>query len=153
MNRMKQIGIAAALALLPTVASATGGVGCSINDANMDFGFEALFGYGSDSPLFQVQAQIDVKSDKVPPSLKKVEMDGTYLKQQWFEGKDIKLLLFAETKEGAAPYGSVKLVVEAVQADDDELSYPGSYVLTLQNGPSDEHEPVVLKGKIECSAG
>src|SRR4051812_3598374 len=118
---MKTCGAAFALAItcLPLNALATGGVDCSVQDGNVDFSFEAIFGHGVVTPLMQVRASLDIKGPKLHGAVKAIAMDGSQLKQQWFRGSDLKLLFYVETTEKDAPFGAATLTIEATQPSDE----------------------------------
>jgi hypothetical protein len=147
--------LAAALSCLPAVASATGNLDCSIDDANLKFTFEALFGHGIAAPLLQPRASFESKNPNIHPSLRHFEAGRSFLKQQWFVGRDVKLLFYAETEGADLPFASVGLKIEAVQPAGEDFAYDGTYVLTIQPAirDGDNPEPVTIEGRATCSAG
>lgn len=142
------------LAGLPADAFATGGLDCEINDANLDFHYEALFSYSANSPLFQSRAKFEARHPKTDPALKTLDASSLRLIQQWYEDKDLKLQFYAETEGGKQPFASVKLTIRTV-ASDDEISYAGKYRLEIQPAVVDgqDSEMIVREGDVACSAG
>jgi hypothetical protein len=142
------------LLCLPLQAWATGGLGCSISDGNLDFHYEALFSYSANSSLFQGKAEFLSKHAKTHPALKALDTEKLRLIQQWYEGKDLRLQFYSETQDSEAAFGSIKLTIQTVAAED-ELSYAGTYRLEIQPVAVEgqENETVSLEGKVACSAG
>jgi hypothetical protein len=153
--RICGLALAVGILCLPVSALATGGVGCTVQDDNMDFSFEALFGRGVVTPLFQVKASLGVKNRKVHGKAKTIEMDDSHLKQQWFHGSDLKLLFYVEATDKDAPFSAATLTVEAAQPPGGDIAYNGRYVLELEGAAADggNGEPVKFEGRIDCSAG
>lgn len=152
---MRRMALAAMVAALPASAFATGNLDCGIDDANLKFTFEALFGHGVVSPLLQPRTSFMSKNPSTYKTLQNFDTDGSFLVQRWFEGKDIKLLFYAETEGEGVPFASIKLKIEAVQPPDEDLSYSGKYELIIQppvTGDSSP-DPVTLVGDVGCSAG
>ena len=154
---MRNCGVALGVGILcfPVSALATGGVGCTVQDDNMDFSFEALFGHGVVTPLFQVKASLGVRNPKLHGKHRTIEMDDSHLKQQWFHGSDLKLLFYVEATDKDAPFSAATLTVEATQPPGEDIAYNGKYVLELEDATMDSGngEPVRFEGRIDCSAG
>jgi len=154
--KQKLLTITGAFALLclPLQAGATGGLDCSISDANLDFHYEALFSYSANSPVFQGKAEFVSKHPKTHPALKMLDAEKLRLIQQWYEGKDLRLQFYAETEGNDVPFASVKLTIETTAAED-ELSYDGAYKLEITRAvnANTESDTVALAGKVSCSAG
>jgi hypothetical protein len=147
--------LAAALLGLPATASATGNLDCAIEDANLHFTFEALFGHGVIAPLLQPRSMFEGKSPNIPASLRTFEGDASVLKQQWFVDRDVKLLIYKEAEGADTPFASVLLKIETSQAPDEDFSYEGKYVLTIQPPVTGDTapDPVIIEGRATCSAG
>lgn len=142
------------LVALPTMASATGSLGCSIDDKNLTFVYEALFSYSDIGGLFQIRGEMEAKDKRVYKTLQKLTLDGTELKEQWTRNKDVKLMIYRETEGEGIPFASVKLIIEATQPPEEEFAYSGKYQLTIQ--PAVEGgggEAFTVEGKVDCSAG
>jgi hypothetical protein len=144
----------AVLLALPGMASATGGLGCSIDDKNLSLNFESLFSYSDIGGLFQVRGEMEVKDKRVHKTLQKLALDDADLKQQWFRDNDAKLMLYRETTGDGVPFASVKLIVEATKPPEEDFGYEGKYRLTVQPAvEGGEGEAFTVDGKVECSAG
>jgi hypothetical protein len=153
-SRLKQWALTAVIVCLPATASATGGLSCSVNDKNVNFIFESVFSYSDIGGLFQIRGELMSKDKRVYKTLQKVNLDGSELKQQWFRGNDLKLMIYRETEGDGVPFASVKLIVEANKPPEEEFEYQGKYALTIEpdvNGG--ESEAFTVEGKISCSAG
>ena len=146
--------LAAAVLGLPGIASATGSLGCSIDDKNLNFVYEGLFSYSDIGGLFQIRGEMETKDKRAHKTLKKLTLDGTELKQQWTRNKDLKLMIYRETEGDGVPFASVKLIIEATQPPDEDFAYAGKYELTIQPAPEDGGgDAITVEGKVECSAG
>ena len=154
-SRLVIASLALATFGLPIQAFATGSLECVIADDNLDFAFHSLFNYTGAAPLFQLGGEFASKVPSTVASLKKFEIVDTDLKQQWFEGKDLKLKFYKETSGDKEPFGAVELTIETATSDEDETSYAGTYRLEVTPEPKPDVEtvPVKLEGKVACSAG
>lgn len=154
-DTIRHLALAAVLAGLPTAASATGNLDCGIDDANLKFDFSALFGHGVVSPLMQGHARFESENPAIAEPLRLFESDGTFLVQQWFEGRDLKLMFYRETEGEGVPFASIKLKIDALQPPDEDFGYVGKYQLVIQPPIKDGEtsEPVTLEGDVGCSAG
>jgi hypothetical protein len=144
--------LAAAVLATPAVASATGGVDCEISDKNVEFNFEALFSYSDIGGLFQVRGEMEVKDRRTHKTLQKFALENADLRQQWFRGNDLKLMIYRETEGDGVPFASVKLIIEATKPAEEDSGYDGKYVLTVQPAGS-ENQAFAVEGKVGCSAG
>jgi hypothetical protein len=154
-SMIRRIALAAMVAGLPASAFATGNLDCSIDDANLKFTFEALFGHGVVAPLLQPRASFESKNPAIGKTLQAFEAEGSFLKQQWFVGRDVKLLFYAETEGEGVPFSSVQLTIEAIQPPDEDFAYSGKYQLLIQPPVMGSETPdtVTLEGDVTCSAG
>ena len=144
----------ASLIALPNIASATGGLGCGIDDENLTFSFESLFSYSDIGGLFQIRGEMEVKDKRVYKTLQKLTLEETDLKQQWTRNKDVKLMIYRETTGNGVPFASVKLIIEATQPPDEDFAYSGKYELTVQPAvEGGQSEAFTVEGKVDCSAG
>jgi hypothetical protein len=145
---------AAVFLSVPAAASATGGLGCTIDDANLDLTFEAIFSYSDIGGLFQIRGELASKDMRTYKALKKFALDGSELKQQWFRGNDLKLMIYRETEGEGVPHASVKLIIEATRPPEDDVAYAGKYALTVEPAvEGGESQAFTVEGKVECSAG
>ena len=153
-SRLKYWALAAMIACFPATASATGSLACGIDDKNVSFTFEAIFSYSDIGGLFQIRGDFDSKDKRTYKTLQKFTLDGSELKQQWFRGNDLKLMIYRETTGDGVPFASVKLIVEATKPLDEEFEYQGKYALTIEPATEgSESQAFTVEGKIACSAG
>lgn len=146
--------LSAAILAAPATASATGGLGCNIDDKNLTFVYEALFSYSDIGGLFQIRGEMETKDKRTYKTLKKLTLDGSELKQQWTRNKDLKLMIYRETEGEGVPFASVKLIIEATQPPDEDFAYSGMYQLTVQPASEDGGgEAFTVEGKVECAVG
>lgn len=143
---------AATILVSPSMAWATGGLGCGIDDNNVKFDFESLFSYSDIGGLFQIRGEMEVKDKRVYETLKKLTLNDTDLKQQWFRGNDLKLMIYRETEGDGVPFASIKLIIEATKPPEEDFGYEGKYQLTVEPAGSD-NEAFTVEGKVGCSAG
>jgi hypothetical protein len=122
MNSIVRTGfLTAAIVAMPVVASATGGLGCGIDDKNLKFDFESLFSYSDIGGLFQIRGELEARDKRVYKTLQKLALEETDLKQQWFRGNDLKLMIYRETEGDGVPFASVKLIVEATKPPEEAM--------------------------------
>ena len=153
-SRIRTWLLAAAMLAAPAVASATGGLECSVIDKNLDLTFEAVFSYSDIGGLFQIRGDITTKDKRAYKTLKSFKLDGSELKQQWFRGDDLKLMIYRETEGDGVPFAAVRLIIEATRQGDEESAYAGSYALTIEPATEgSESQAFTVNGKIACSAG
>jgi hypothetical protein len=153
-SRLKYWALGAMIACAPATASATGGLSCSIDDKNVNFTFESIFSYSDIGGLFQIRGEFESKDKRTHKTLRKLALDGSELKQQWFRGNDLKLMIYRETEGDGVPFASIKLIVEANKPPEEEFEYQGKYVLTIEPATEGgESQAFTVEGKIACSAG
>ena len=153
-SRLKYWALGAIIASLPATASATGGLGCSIDDKNVSFTFESIFSYSDIGGLFQIRGELESRDKRTEKTLRKFTLDGSELKQQWFRGNDLKLMIYRETTGDGVPFASVKLIIEANKQPEEEFEYQGKYALTIEPATEgSESQAFTVEGKIACSAG
>ena len=144
----------ASLVALPGIASATGGLGCGIDDKNVKLDFESLFSYSDIGGLFQIRGEMEAKDKRVYKTLKKLTLEDADLKQQWFRDNDVKLMLYRDTTGDGIPFASVKLIIEATKPPEEDFGYDGKYKLTIEPAvEGGESQAFTVEGKVGCSAG
>jgi hypothetical protein len=153
-KKIARLALISALAALPGIASATGGLGCGIDDKNVRLDFESLFSYSDIGGLFQIGGEMEVKDKRVGKTLQKFTLEDLDLKQQWFRDNDVKLMLYRETEGDGVPFASVKLIIEATKPPEEDFGYDGKYRLTIAPvAEGGEGQSVTVEGKVGCSAG
>ncbi|MCB1445702.1 MAG: hypothetical protein KDJ87_07850 [Rhizobiaceae bacterium] len=142
------------LAAMPATAFATGGVGCAIDDGNLQLDFDAAFSYSDIGGVFQARGILDSRMSGTYETLKKMQITDADIRQQWFRGDDLKLMIYRETEGDGVPHAFVKLIVETTKPPEEDFAYGGSYVLTIQPAVvRGDEEAVTVEGKVTCSAG
>lgn len=136
----------ALIVCLPATASATGGLDCGIDDKNVKLEFEALFSYSDIGGLFQIGGTFESKNPKTYKTLRKFDLTGADVRQQWFRDRQLKLMIYRETEGDGVPFAFVKLIIEAEQPEGEDFAYAGTYKLT-------ESQAFTVEGKVGCSAG
>lgn len=146
---------AAALLAAPAAAFATGTVDCVIDDANLSLGFEAIYSYSNIGGLHQVRGEFLSKDERTYEMVRRFALETADLKQQWFRGDDIKLMLYRQSEGNQVPFASVKLIVEVTKPSGEEFDYAGTYALTVIPAADGHAEPeeFTLRGRATCSAG
>jgi hypothetical protein len=146
--------LSAAILATPAAASATGGLGCGIDDKNLKLDFESLFSYSDIGGLFQIRGEFESKDSRTYKTLRKFALDGSELKQQWFRDDDLKLMIYRETEGGGVPHASVKLIIEATKPPEEDFGYEGKYSLTIEPAvEGSESQAFTVEGKVGCTAG
>jgi len=107
-------------------AAASGGLGCEVTDAHVDFAVDTAVTRGMGGPFFNFKATLAIAADGVPEDLRKLTLDEA-LTHSWLDGKDLKLQFYVERQEG--DFASVDFVVDAAMVE--EGLYRGRYVLTV----------------------
>jgi hypothetical protein len=153
--------LALALSLfLPGIALATGrvtgGIECSIKDANLDFSFNARFDYAGNSALFAVGGNFVSKNPKTYQLLRKFPLTDKTLLQQWFYDRQLNLQIYSEVRNDDDPFASVDLgILTTMVPDGDDQHYTGTYTLTIQPPVSNDgsgEDPFDVSGKVSCSS-
>ncbi len=155
MKRKLFIWLAAAVVFgLPSGGFATGNLLCSADDENMTFEVEAIFSYSDIGGLFQLAGTLNSRLPATYDTLRRIDIVDADLKQQWFRGDVLKLMLYRETDGEGVPHAAVRLIVEAERSADDELTYVGKYRLTVEPAvEGGESLPVTVEGDMACEAG
>jgi hypothetical protein len=153
-SKRKFWALGAMLLASPAPAFATGGLGCTIDDKNLKLDFEAVFSYSDIGGLFQVSGELQPLDGRTYTTLRKIELSGADLKQQWFRDRMLKLMLYRETEGDGVPFAAVKLIIEATQPDGEEFAYTGKYRLTVEPASdASESQAFTVDGTVACSAG
>lgn len=142
--RQRALGPALALALLPSVASATGGVWCDIRDRNVELGFKASMSRDGTGGWWGIEGHLRTRVEKLPRHLAKFEIKDENLTQRWL-GRDGVFLEIQ--KFDADPAVSVMLSIIARPVD--EGSYKGRYELRIADERS-RAAFVTHEGDVSC---
>lgn len=145
MRKSFKAALAAAYLFLPLQAWATGDLGCEISDENLKLDFNTLINRGTGLFLGGT-THFETARPEVPPELRKLDQTKLQLIHSWYEGDEIRLLLYAEHQDDKVDFASVKLtILTKTDANDD---FVGSYLLSV-----DGSKPVMLQGKASCLVG
>jgi hypothetical protein len=143
---MRFPGIVSAMILATaSVAKATGGFDCQIDDENLNFFVSGSISHGLGGRILGYQAEAEIKAESVPEALRKPDMSDS-LVHHWLDYPDLWLQFYAETT-GDTPFASFDLIIKA-EATEDELTYEGEYLLSVFDG--DTGEVSELTGTVTC---
>lgn len=150
MKNLIKTTLATASLLLPVQAWATGNADCIIDEAGLHVTFEALYSYGGTGALFQSRTALEFSDPKFAPEKWTMELDQSNLKEQWFVGNDLKLMLY-----GQHGGNELTLEIETVRKSEDDSDFEGRYRLAIgAKIGSDLAEGGYLKrGRVSCMAG
>ena len=131
-------------------AEASGGMWCTIDDANLKMTIESGVTHGMGGPLFNFKASAEVLMKDVAPDFAKLMLDGN-LVHSWIDKDETRLLLYTE-RQGDKPFGSIEIIIETM-GDRDEGDIPGKYEVSyfeaeLQKGEADGY--IRLTGDVTC---
>ncbi|WP_442581484.1 hypothetical protein ACSBOB_05680 [Mesorhizobium sp. ASY16-5R] len=131
-------------------AFASGGLSCEAEGGPARIAVESGVTRGMGSPVFNFRGSAVISDTAIAEDLRTTAFTGEYLAQYWFDGEDLRLVLYRE-REGDKPHGYVEITV-LTRADGDEGGYVGTYKLTAYDGTGDDPEgrTVKLDGKIGC---
>lgn len=128
-------------------AFASGGAQCLSEGGPAKVVIEAGITRGMGGPVFSLNASADVDGKNIPQDLNKSKFTKEQLAQYWFDGEDLRFLLYRE-RDGDGEFGSVELTVEAKSAGD-EMTYAGTYRISVFDAGASE--PATFEGRISCS--
>lgn len=138
----------AALTMLgiPLTASATGGVWCDSDDANLSFHFSAASSRDGAGGWFNVTGSIKVKGSGLPAGLARFKVTSKNLSERWWDDKDARLKI---DRIGTAAQGFAAVQLIAIARMVDEADYRGRYDLRLT---MPDATIVHKSGDVACSA-
>jgi hypothetical protein len=146
MRWLRPLPVLLALATCPSVASATGGVWCHQEDANMKFDFKAVMSRSGIGSWFDIEGRLETKFGNLPNHLAGFDIQDKNLTQRWLGREGILLQV---QKYDAEPIAAVMLTLATKSVD--EGLYEGEYELrvTVDGG----NEPDTIRtGRITCGA-
>ena len=129
---------------------ASGGIWCSIDDANMKMTVESGVTRGMGGPFFNFKASAELLVKDVAPDFAKLTLDGN-LVHSWIDRDETRLSFYTE-RQGDAPFGSVEITIETA-GDREEADLPGKYEVSYfeaerQTGDNDGF--IRLTGGVSC---
>lgn len=144
---MRQIFIATGFVLATaSIAGATGGFDCQIEDANMSFWVSGSISRGMGGVILGYQAEAEITAPMMPEGLRKPDLSAA-LVHHWIDHPELWLHFYAETT-GDAPFASFDLILKS-QGTEEELAYEGDYILHTFDGETGE--VFELTGKVACT--
>jgi hypothetical protein len=149
------VAVLAGLLGCPLPARATVGFFCGGEDDAVKFGINGAYGTSLGAGLAAFGADIEIGLPSVPGELRKLQLDRSQVRQDWFVGRDIKFLMRFEPVD-SAPYREVILIVQAQRGEEEESAYLGRYSLRIRwMPPVAGAEPKELKsdGEVTCGTG
>ena len=134
------------LLLLPTAASATGGVWCDAKDENLSFSFKASSSRDGTGGWWGFEGYVESKIANLPPNLARFDIKDETVTERWWDRTDVRLELQKLGTE-AQNFASVRLTVMAIALE--EADYKGPYELriVLPDGTD-----ITKGGIVACSA-
>jgi hypothetical protein len=151
MNKLLACSI---LVLWTSGALATGGFECKVTDKNIKFDFGGTTGIAYGSPLVpNTSGELVIKKQDAPIQIPMVKFTLENVKQYWYAGSDLNLMLSWEPNDGGDYAAFVGMTIKTKRKG--QLFY-GTYTLyTSVNSPMINdlnHGPITktLKGSIVC---
>ncbi|QPC89428.1 hypothetical protein [Mesorhizobium sp. INR15] len=149
---MRMIICLAALLLPAEAASASGGIWCDVDDAQVKFDVGAGVTTGMGGPTFNFRGDLEIKARPEGDDLRKTVFEDSNLTQYWLDNKELRLNIYHE-HEVAKTFSSVELTILTKASD--EGVYDGEYKLAIYDSTKDvdsDGKPMELTGKISCGA-
>jgi hypothetical protein len=147
---MKQLLPSLLLLASTCAASASGGLSCTVDDANLAFLVEAGVTRGMGGPVFALEGEAELRDAGVAEDLRRTAFGREHLAQYWLDGQELRLLLYRE-RSGEAPFGSVEIVVLTKMSE--EGLYDGRYQFSISDMTGDmtgEGRSWDLEGAVSC---
>ncbi|MDB5565292.1 MAG: hypothetical protein JWP84_1858 [Tardiphaga sp.] len=154
---MRRIVIAFTILLASLAqAHASSSLACDAEDKAATVNIAGAHGRGVGSGLSGFRAEVRLKLGSVPIDIRKLELDSSHVRQQWFNGRDFKLATHWDSANDKAPYREVVLIVETRRGKAEESLYRGRYTLLIVVGSGDPAVAATrqeVSGAISCSVG
>ncbi|HLQ94431.1 MAG TPA: hypothetical protein VK148_30795 [Xanthobacteraceae bacterium] len=151
--------LACAALILSTIiagsAHASVGFSCGAKDSNVRLAIEAAYGTSLGGGAANFGGDIEIVAKDVPERLRRISLDLDHLGQNWFRGRDIKLVARWQSAE-EEPYMEVTLVVETRRGEAEESPYVGTYELWVDAAPSEDRAEWLrfeASGEAACTVG
>lgn len=125
---------------------ASGGAWCDVDDDKVELGIQAALTRASGAP-FSVEGKLVLRDAGAPALWKETAFSQPDLAQFWFDGAELRLLLYKEND--GEPFSNLKVEIRATAGDDEE-SYDGTYAVSVYG--ADDGESYELEGSATCSA-
>jgi hypothetical protein len=139
---------AGATMALATPALATGGFGCTAEDANLTFNADAAMSRGMGGMIINLTASVAIGMEGIPADFRSLTLDDA-LTHSWVDGDELKLQFYAERQ--AEPFASLDLTVETKIVE--EGAYRGTYALAVFAEPPEsdpDRDMWLAEGVVTC---
>ena len=149
---MRTIICATGLLLSASMACASGGIWCNVDDAAVAFEVGAGVTRGMGGPTFNFRGDLEIKARPADDHLRKTVFEDANLTQYWLDDKDLRLNIYHE-HEVAQTFSSVELTILTKASD--EGVYDGQYTLAVYDSTADKDgdgNTTDLTGKVSCGA-
>ena len=149
---MRAIICVAMLLSSASMAFASGGIWCDVDDPAVTFDVGAGVTRGMGGPTFNFRGDLEIKARPVGDHLRKTVFEDSNLTQYWLDGKELRLNIYHEHQLADA-YNYVELTILTKASD--EGVYDGQYTLAVYDNAADadkDGKSVELTGKVSCGA-
>ncbi|NJM29355.1 MAG: hypothetical protein HC855_03880 [Rhizobiales bacterium] len=147
----------AALACLPLLAlpaRATGGLGCSIDDANLKLTADTAVSRGMGGQFINFTASAEILAKEAPEDMRKLTLDKALI-HHWYTGREIKLSFYSERNDNN--FASIDIAIETTlpEGAEEDADFQGTYDLSIFAAPQGggDAAATVYTGKATCLAG
>ncbi len=134
-----------------TPAQASGGLWCTIDDANVKMTVESGVTRGMGGPIFNFKASAELLVKDVAPDFAKLTLDGN-LVHSWIDRDETRLLLYTE-RQGDAPFGSIEITIETMGDREEAVDIKGKYEVSYfeaERQKGDDDGFIRLSGDVTC---
>jgi hypothetical protein len=131
---------------IPHAASATGGVWCDAQDANLSFHYDSSSSRDGTGGWWGIKGHVESRIPGLPADLAKFEIKDENVTQRWLDRNDVRLELQKVGTE-KQNFASVRLTITAIALE--EADYKGPYELDIR---MPDGTAVTKGGYVACSA-
>ena len=146
MKRLAMTALCLGLLAVPLSASASGGVWCEADDANLKLDFSAGQSRDGSGWWFGILGSVISKVDKLPADLAKFTIQNENITERWVDRDSVRLKI-EKTGSESQNIASVRLTVSTVALE--EVTYKGAYLLRIRLPDGNE---ITKDGIVSCSA-
>lgn len=139
--------------MAPAPALASAGFWCETTDASVVFTLEGGLSRSIPGPPFSFQGALTVSLSGAPDDFREMTLSADDLAQSWIDGGDLWLEIYRERAEGE--FASISLIIKTALEDDEEMTFNGTYALSIFAVPPEGGDAVDLtaEGSTTCSVG
>ena len=131
-------------------ASASGGLSCTVDDANLDLSVDAGVTRGMGGPVFALDGKAELRDQGITGDLRSIAFERAHLAQYWLDGRELRLLLYRE-RAGDTPFGLIEIVLLTSMVE--EGVYDGRYQVAVSDMTGDttgEGRRWDFEGAVSC---